>query len=669
MAAALTCQTSAGAALSNAQMTVPNADQDLKESAQVIFAPTSTTGKSVQIVEDVTKRDDAKSRLIGQDRRTSSSVMDEKVCDASKQQQENSSNSNSNQKSSPETSGSNEVTAESKTNVSENQSLAMAKKAMEEGKGPTSCLKHSQPPPSANDSSISKETESTTATATAITTATSTTTTTTIPRSCSSVASRGIGGHQHHHHPHQHPHHSHHHSHHHHHHHHHPHSHQHGHHHHHHCAHHKHHQVTAFQQQQQQQQAHDSKLSMPSESILTATVACATALGQTDDAKQETLASVDSSEQLESASENENELKPKLAEREGEKREAIEREQEQEQEQEQKALKQNLAPSSGVSRAHTWSMKRSVASIDCYPSQSARLPQMQASSLSGDSTGCRRRSECNRTLSTTEPTLERARVSTSPPTTRDLSTPPGASADASTDRPASACSSFQSLGNNSKQIKAVATDQQTASSALGRGQRLAGNQQQQQSIFRKGSLSIIARPASTGSELIDERPEGNAAGTSTGGYTGFVTHRKGSAHPPIRGAKSLVCGQSTGEFSGVGEAGDEQHIGDLERELEALKVRLDRKIGGVKMSKVTQSYLSYFKQWADYDPFIAQPIPSNPWISDSTELWDSERQTKEVHCRRVRRWAFSLKELLNDPAGREQFHRFLEKEFSAENLK
>lgn len=114
---------------------------------------------------------------------------------------------------------------------------------------------------------------------------------------------------------------------------------------------------------------------------------------------------------------------------------------------------------------------------------------------------------------------------------------------------------------------------------------------------------------------------------------------------------------------------DRKNIGLLERELESLKLRLDKRIGGVKMSKVTQSYLSYFKQWAEYDPFIAQSIPSNPWISDSTELWDSERQTKDVHFRRVRRWAFSLKELLNDPAGREQFHKFLEKEFSAENLK
>jgi hypothetical protein len=44
-------------------------------------------------------------------------------------------------------------------------------------------------------------------------------------------------------------------------------------------------------------------------------------------------------------------------------------------------------------------------------------------------------------------------------------------------------------------------------------------------------------------------------------------------------------------------------------------------------------------------------------------------RSKDVPCRRVRRWAFSLKELLKDMAGREQFIKFLDKEFSAENLK
>lgn len=43
--------------------------------------------------------------------------------------------------------------------------------------------------------------------------------------------------------------------------------------------------------------------------------------------------------------------------------------------------------------------------------------------------------------------------------------------------------------------------------------------------------------------------------------------------------------------------------------------------------------------------------------------------SKDISARRVKRWAFSLQELLNDPVGREQFAKFLDKEFSGENLK
>lgn len=42
---------------------------------------------------------------------------------------------------------------------------------------------------------------------------------------------------------------------------------------------------------------------------------------------------------------------------------------------------------------------------------------------------------------------------------------------------------------------------------------------------------------------------------------------------------------------------------------------------------------------------------------------------KDIPARRVKRWAFSLQELLQDPVGREHFVKFLDKEFSGENLK
>lgn len=42
---------------------------------------------------------------------------------------------------------------------------------------------------------------------------------------------------------------------------------------------------------------------------------------------------------------------------------------------------------------------------------------------------------------------------------------------------------------------------------------------------------------------------------------------------------------------------------------------------------------------------------------------------KDIPLKRVKRWGFSLGELLNDPIGRDQFTKFLDKEFSGENLK
>lgn len=43
--------------------------------------------------------------------------------------------------------------------------------------------------------------------------------------------------------------------------------------------------------------------------------------------------------------------------------------------------------------------------------------------------------------------------------------------------------------------------------------------------------------------------------------------------------------------------------------------------------------------------------------------------SKEPSQQRVKRWAFGIDEVLKDPVGREQFLKFLESEFSSENLR
>ncbi|KAI8431470.1 hypothetical protein MSG28_015987 [Choristoneura fumiferana] len=82
------------------------------------------------------------------------------------------------------------------------------------------------------------------------------------------------------------------------------------------------------------------------------------------------------------------------------------------------------------------------------------------------------------------------------------------------------------------------------------------------------------------------------------------------------------------------------------------------------------SFIAYCEQYAEYDMFLTPPEYPNPWIHETTELWEMEKQCKDpLPLRRVRRWAFGLRELLCDPAGQEHFARFLSKEFSGENLK
>lgn len=65
----------------------------------------------------------------------------------------------------------------------------------------------------------------------------------------------------------------------------------------------------------------------------------------------------------------------------------------------------------------------------------------------------------------------------------------------------------------------------------------------------------------------------------------------------------------------------------LQKEVDSLRIRLEHRIGGVRLSKVAESYCTYYEQWSEYDPFITVPEPSNPWVSDSLDFWEQERQT------------------------------------------
>ncbi|GAB1285757.1 Regulator of G-protein-signaling 7 [Apodemus speciosus] len=105
---------------------------------------------------------------------------------------------------------------------------------------------------------------------------------------------------------------------------------------------------------------------------------------------------------------------------------------------------------------------------------------------------------------------------------------------------------------------------------------------------------------------------------------------------------------------------------ELQRQIKYWQIQLDRH--RLKMSKVADSLLSYTEQYVEYDPFLVPPDPSNPWLSDDTTFWELEA-SKEPSQQRVKRWGFGMDEALKDPVGREQFLKFLESEFSSENLR
>ncbi|KAF7654799.1 hypothetical protein LDENG_00064630 [Lucifuga dentata] len=106
---------------------------------------------------------------------------------------------------------------------------------------------------------------------------------------------------------------------------------------------------------------------------------------------------------------------------------------------------------------------------------------------------------------------------------------------------------------------------------------------------------------------------------------------------------------------------------DVQKEISFLNIQLDRHC--MKVSKVADSLMSYTEQFMEYDPFVSATEPSNPWINDDTSFWDLEASSRDPSQQRMKKWGFSLEEALKDPAGRDQFLRFLESEFSSENLR
>ncbi|KRY13044.1 Regulator of G-protein signaling 7, partial [Trichinella patagoniensis] len=104
----------------------------------------------------------------------------------------------------------------------------------------------------------------------------------------------------------------------------------------------------------------------------------------------------------------------------------------------------------------------------------------------------------------------------------------------------------------------------------------------------------------------------------------------------------------------------------------------------LKSPKSLETLVSWCDQFSNYDPMLTPPRdPGNPWIVDDPTLWQLNANNFIINnCfsvfsssvevpteRRVRRWGFSIHELIKDPIGRQVLETFLESEFSQENIR
>ncbi|XP_054763890.2 regulator of G-protein signaling 11-like [Lytechinus pictus] len=107
---------------------------------------------------------------------------------------------------------------------------------------------------------------------------------------------------------------------------------------------------------------------------------------------------------------------------------------------------------------------------------------------------------------------------------------------------------------------------------------------------------------------------------------------------------------------------------EFKKQVAFLQSRLSKMT--IKTSKAIDCLIRHCERFAEHDPFISGAQPSNPWISDDTTMWTLNTMLVDTPTeRRVRRWAISFRELVSDATGKHEFEKFLQKEYSQENIR
>ena len=131
--------------------------------------------------------------------------------------------------------------------------------------------------------------------------------------------------------------------------------------------------------------------------------------------------------------------------------------------------------------------------------------------------------------------------------------------------------------------------------------------------------------------------------------------------------KKLKCNQqdsisskTTKNRTALDETAQSFHV-----RIENLRQKLDR--FRLKKSKVCESLVFYVKYQSQIDPMMIGEQHFDPW---TTEIPNFSLNNKEeiVTSKQAKSWGLSFDVLLHDKNGCSEFRKFLEKEFSAENL-
>ena len=95
-------------------------------------------------------------------------------------------------------------------------------------------------------------------------------------------------------------------------------------------------------------------------------------------------------------------------------------------------------------------------------------------------------------------------------------------------------------------------------------------------------------------------------------------------HRPMKSVRHLSVAVAGGRISpSVSEVDLHCPAASIQKEIEFLRKKLART--NIKVSKVAESYISYYEQYAEYDPLIACLDPPNPWITDTLDFWDQDK--------------------------------------------